>query len=142
MSRRRDDSMFASELQLEDYLAAHPELLNFVIVRQAPTTLRNGWLDVLGIDEHATLDNAELKYLSTCGSTMGQLLDYAHWMQPLTMNDIVDLAAQGEHPIDLPAVFEERFGKPLPKQLRPPYPALNKAARQLSRPACITQLVH
>lgn len=109
--------MFSSELQLQAYLVAHPELLNFVVVREGVTTLRNGWLDILGMNEEGTLENVELKLRSTCGNTMGQILDYAHWTQRLSMNDVVDLAEAGENSIDLRAVFEMRFGRPLPTQL-------------------------
>lgn len=110
-------SLFTSENELGDHILAHPKLLDSLVVRRYPAIERHGELDVLTMDGRGRLNNVELKYQKTCGSTMGQILDYARGVSRLTMENIVELAATGPAPIDLPADFEKRFGRPLPRKL-------------------------
>lgn len=132
VSRMTESFFFSNERILEDYLAAHSEHFGDLVVRRQPRTLMNGQPDILLMKRLAILDSVEIKVGSTCETTLGQVLDYAHWASQLTMEEVVDLAAEGRSPIDLPIVFEKRFGKPLPTELAGP-PSLTLVASTFDR---------
>ena len=67
-----------TELQLEDILTAHPELLETdlqLVGRQTPAA--GGWLDLLGVDRDGRLVIYELKRGALGRDAVTQVLDYA-----------------------------------------------------------------
>lgn len=81
-----------TELQLEDILTAHPELLETdlqLIGRQTPAA--GGWLDLLGVDRDGRLVIYELKRGALGRDAVTQVLDYASALTEM------DLDALAEH---------------------------------------------
>ena len=81
-----------TELQLEDILTAHPELLETglqLVGRQTPAA--GGWLDLLGVDRYGRLVIYELKRGALGRDAVTQVLDYASALTEM------DLDALAEH---------------------------------------------
>ena len=81
-----------TELQLEDILTAHPELLETdlqLVGRQTPAA--GGWLDLLGVDRDGRLVIYELKRGALGRDAVTQVLDYASALTEM------DLDALAEH---------------------------------------------
>ena len=81
-----------TELQLEDILTAHPELLETglqLVGRQTPAA--GGWLDLLGVDGDGRLVIYELKRGTLGRDVVTQVLDYASALAEM------DLDALAEH---------------------------------------------
>jgi hypothetical protein len=124
--------LYESERELEDHVAAHIDHLDGLIVRRQPRTPLNGQPDLLSVNSLPVLNCVEVKLDSTEKDTMGQVLDYMHWIARLTMDDAVEQAACGRIPVDLPVAFAEHFGRPLPAELAGP-PTLTLIASTFDR---------
>lgn len=109
----------ALERQLEDVLAARPEILGeplLVIGRQVATGT-GGVLDLVAVDADGALHIIELKRDRTPREVVAQVLDYGSWAERLTNEDVVAMYADHTDGGAFEAGFEERFGTPPPDEL-------------------------
>lgn len=84
-------SRLDTEIELEELLVAHPELLEdglTLVGRQAPTV--GGWLDLLGVDRDGRLVIFELKRGSLGRDAVTQVLDYASDLSSKSVESIVE----------------------------------------------------
>lgn len=84
-------SRLDTEIELEELLVAHPELLEdglTLVGRQAPTA--GGWLDLLGVDRDGRLVIFELKRGSLGRDAVTQVLDYASDLSAKSVESIVE----------------------------------------------------
>lgn len=115
-----------TELQLEDILTAHPELLETdlqLVGRQTPAA--GGWLDLLGVDRDGRLVIYELKRGALGRDAVTQVLDYASALTEMDLDALARhiSARSGEGGVqqisDFTGWYEDRFGSDL-QQLLPP----------------------
>lgn len=108
------------ESRLEDMLIADPSLsgLDILVVGRQVTTDFGGLIDVLGVDADARLHLLELKRDRTPRDVVAQTLDYASWVQQLTLDNVAAIYAE-RHEADFDQAFAERFGVPLPDVFNP-----------------------
>ena len=106
-----------TELQLEDILVAHPELLDGgieLVGRQTPAA--GGWLDLLAVDADGRLVIYELKRGMLGRDAVTQVLDYASALAEKEPGELAEHigARSGEGGVqqieDFAAWYEDRFG--------------------------------
>ena len=106
-----------TELQLEDTLVAHPELLEpgiELIGRQLPSA--GGWLDLLGVDRDGRLVVFELKRGTLGRDAITQVLDYTSALAEMDLDQLSEHIADrsgddGIQPIDdFADWYSEKFG--------------------------------
>ena len=114
-----------TELQLEDILTAHPELLENdlqLVGRQTPAG--GGWLDLLGVDRDGRLVIYELKRGALGRDVVTQVLDYASALAEMDIDALAEHIAarsgQGSVPqiSDFAQWYEDQFSDI--QQLMPP----------------------
>ena len=114
-----------TELQLEDILTAHPELLETdlqLVGRQTPAA--GGWLDLLGVDRDGRLVIYELKRGALGRDAVTQVLDYASALTEMDLDALAQhiSARSGEGGVpqisDFTEWYENRFSDL--QQLLPP----------------------
>ena len=109
-------SQLDTEIELEEMLVAHPELLETgltLVGRQTPTA--GGWLDLLGVDRDGRLVIFELKRGTIGRDAVAQVLDYASDISAMTVDALVEHVAihsgrGGVKPMsDFRGWYEENF---------------------------------
>lgn len=111
-------SQLDTEIELEEMLVAHPELLETgltLVGRQPPTA--GGWLDLLGVDRDGRLVIFELKRGTIGRDAVAQVLDYASDISAMAMDVetlVEHLEARSGHGgveriPDFVTWYEERF---------------------------------
>jgi hypothetical protein len=103
------------EQRLEDWLAADPGLtgLDILIVGRQIVTSNRGRIDLLAIDEDANTVVLELKRDKTPRDVVGQVLDYASWVNNLSFENL-DVICRGYLQKSISDAYRDRFGGPLP----------------------------
>ncbi|WP_226081027.1 PDDEXK family nuclease [Mycetocola spongiae] len=107
------------EAQLEGYIESDPSMLGetlLIIGRQVATAF-GGFIDLLAIDESATVHVIELKRDRTPRDVTAQALDYGSWVSTLGRADIDTIFAAYRPGVALEEAFEERFGGILPEEV-------------------------
>lgn len=86
-----------------------------VIGRQVKTD-HGKFIDLLLIDSLGSITIAELKKHRTSRDVVGQLLDYASWVNKLTFSKIKDIFENYKNLV-LETAFEDYFGQSLPEEI-------------------------
>jgi hypothetical protein len=103
---------------IEDWVAADPGLLGLdalIIGRQVPTS-HGKYIDLMALDRSGGVIIIELKKDRTAREIVAQVLDYASWVRGLTTSEIYGIAERFSDK-RLTALFQERFGAPIPERL-------------------------
>lgn len=113
-------SSLGKEEQLEDMVVADPSLtgLDVLVLGRQVLTDYGGIIDVLAIDSDAQLHVIELKRNKTPREVIAQTLDYASWVQTLTL-DGASAIYSSQHDGELADAFAERFHAPIPDVFNP-----------------------
>jgi hypothetical protein len=108
----------ANEDQLQQWIAANPRLigLDVLVLGREVSTDFGGRIDILAIDRDGDLIIIECKRDRTPRDIIAQILDYASWIASLSTRQVHEIAA-GKLGRPLEAVFQQRFGIPLPDAL-------------------------
>jgi hypothetical protein len=112
-------SALDSELLLEDALVADLSILSpqlMLIGRQIPTAYGK-FIDILAMDASGDLSIIELKRDRTDREIVGQVLDYASWVQGLSYEEIVSIYSDKNLGRKLEEGFADAFGTNLPEQI-------------------------
>ena len=112
-------SSLDSELMLEDALVADLSILSaqlMLIGRQIPTAYGK-FIDILAMDSSGDLSIIELKRSLTDRQIVGQLLDYASWVQALSYEEIASIYSDKNAGKKLEEGFAESFGTNLPEEI-------------------------
>jgi hypothetical protein len=112
-------SSLDSELRLEDALVADLSILSaqlMLIGRQIPTAYGK-FIDILAMDSSGDLSIIELKRSLTDRQIVGQLLDYASWVQALSHEEIASIYSDKNAGKKLEEGFAESFGTNLPEEI-------------------------
>jgi hypothetical protein len=119
------ESKLASEQELEEMIAAQPEIVSdewMVIGRQEETGF-GGRIDLLAIAPDSSLILIELKRGRTPREVVAQALDYATWVEALDAEAVMRIyarfKARSQEHGDLAEDFEARFGTPLDAEVFP-----------------------
>lgn len=107
------------ESQLEGYIESDPSVLGeplLVIGRQVPTA-HGGFVDLLALDETASLHVIELKRDKTPRDVAAQTLDYGSWAATLGRSHIDNIFATYRPGLALEEAFADRFGDTLPEEV-------------------------
>lgn len=107
------------ESQLETYIESDPTMLGetlLIIGRQIPTAF-GGFIDLLALDETASVHVIELKRDKTPRDVTAQALDYGSWVSTLSRSDIQGIFEQYQPGTALEAAFAERFNETLPEEV-------------------------
>lgn len=109
-------SGLGSEERLEDMVVSDPSLLgeDLLTVGRQVLTNHGGFIDVLGVDGDGHLHVLELKRNKTPRDVVAQALDYATWVQDLTLDD-VNTIYSAQHDNEFATAFAEHFGAPIPE---------------------------
>jgi hypothetical protein len=91
----------------KDIAIIDPDLM--IIGRQVPTSFGK-YIDLLAIDSEGRLAILELKRDRTPREVVAQSLDYASWVQELTLENIKKIFSQYETTMEFEVAFEEKFG--------------------------------
>jgi hypothetical protein len=100
------------ERVLEDWIEANPHLLlhgeTIAFIGRQPRTQHGKFLDLLGVDESGACVIVELKRGETPRDVVAQALEYAAWVDTLTLEQLDDMARKYalEHKIDASSVAE------------------------------------
>ena len=120
MTAAANERAFDAEWDLENYLVVHLSTLLstlgqdlLVIGRQVETAFGRR-IDLLAIDATGAIHIIEVKLGGTPAYTVGQLTDYLHWIQQLTREELIRVAAGRRRFVNLEVAFQEHFGHPLP----------------------------
>jgi hypothetical protein len=123
--QRLFESKLASEQELEEMIAAKPEIVSdewMVIGRQEETGF-GGRIDLLAIAPDSSLVLIELKRDRTPRDVVAQALDYATWVEALDAEAVLRIyarfKAKSQEHGDLAKDFEARFGTPLDAEVFP-----------------------
>jgi hypothetical protein len=107
------------ESQLESYIESDPSMLGellLIIGRQVPTA-HGGFVDLLALDEMASLHVIELKRDRTPRDVTAQTLDYGSWAATLGRSEIINIFATYRPGLALEEAFADRFGDTLPEEV-------------------------
>lgn len=109
-------SALGSEQRLEDMIVSDPSLLgeNLLTVGRQVFTDHGGYIDVLAVDSEGHLHVLELKRDRTPRDVVAQTLDYATWVQDLTLDDVSSIYA-AKFDDEFATAFAEHFGVPIPE---------------------------
>lgn len=113
-----DYERIESEQKLEETLVEDFSIISdslLVIGSQVKTTF-NKRIDILAIDELGNLSIVELKRDKTPREVVAQAIDYASWVQDLTLEDIHHIYEKC-FDRDLDSAFQEKFGYVLPEEV-------------------------
>lgn len=112
-------SAIGLEAQLEAYVESDPSMLGgtLLIVGRQVATAYGGVIDLLAMDETATIHVIELKRDKTPREVAAQTLDYGSWVSTLGRADIAGIFASYRPGVALEEAFEERFGGTLPDEV-------------------------
>lgn len=117
--RAVQQSQVELESDLESQIESRPEILGkaLLIIGRQVHTPHGGILDLLALDETATLHVIELKRSKTPRDVTAQILDYASWTSTLGREEIDAIFTAHRPDIALEKAFAERFGEPLPDEV-------------------------
>lgn len=87
-----------------------------MIGRQIPTAF-GGRIDILTMDIDGNLCVIELKRDKIPREVVAQVLDYASWIQSLTIEEIKDIFRQHNHDLEIEKGFFEQFNIELPEAI-------------------------
>lgn len=107
------------ESKLESYIESDPTMLGeplLIIGRQIPTSF-GGFIDLLALDETASVHAIELKRDRTPRDVTAQVLDYGSWTASLSRSDIQGIFERYQPGAALEEAFAERFGETLPEEV-------------------------
>ena len=108
-----------SERDLEDIIELNPSVLvgDLLIIGRQVRTSDGRKLDLLAIDLMGVIHIIELKLGMTKPEIVAQLTGYLYWVQQLSTEDIICVAARGPLYVNLPDAFQKHFCRPLPETL-------------------------
>jgi hypothetical protein len=103
------------EQRLEDWVVKDPSILgiNLLLIGRQVTTASRGRIDLLAIDEEASLVVLELKRDKTPREIVAQALDYASWVKGLSYEQIEEIAKNFTGK-PLPQAFRDHYGFSIP----------------------------
>ena len=107
------------ESKLEEALTKDISILSpglMLLGRQIPTAFGK-FIDMLAIDAEGNLSVIELKRNQTPRDVVGQLLDYASWVQDLSYDEISEIYGKHHSGKELEVAFADFFGTNPPAQL-------------------------
>lgn len=107
------------EAQLETYIESDPSILGeplLIIGRQIPTA-HGGFIDLLALDDSATVHVIELKRDKTPRDVTAQALDYGSWISTLGRSDIASIFENYQPGSVLEEAFAEAFNETLPEEV-------------------------
>jgi len=106
-----------TEMDLEDVIFKKIEIIdpNLLIVGRQVTTDFGGRIDILAMDVDGDLCVIELKKEKTPREVVAQVLDYASWIQNLTVERIKDIFRQNNPDLEIEQKFFEQFDTELPE---------------------------
>jgi len=107
------------EAQLETYIESDPSILGeplLIIGRQIPTA-HGGFIDLLALDDSATVHVIELKRDKTPRDVTAQALDYGSWVSTLSRSDIASIFENYKPGSALEEAFAEAFNETLPEDV-------------------------
>lgn len=107
------------EAQLETYIESDPSILGeplLIIGRQIPTA-HGGFIDLLALDDSATVHVIELKRDKTPRDVTAQALDYGSWVSTLSRSDIALVFENYKPGSVLEEAFAEAFNETLPEEV-------------------------
>ena len=107
------------EAQLETYIESDPSILGeplLIIGRQIPTA-HGGFIDLLALDDSATVHVIELKRDKTPRDVTAQVLDYGSWVSTLGRSEIASIFESYKPGSVLEEAFAEAFNETLPEEV-------------------------
>ena len=112
-------SAIESEIKLEDTLAADLSILSpqLMLIGRQVSTAQGKLIDILAMDPEGDLIVVELKRDRTPREVVAQVLDYASWVQDLSLDEIKGIYAEKNDGKELEEGFDEAFGTSLPDEL-------------------------
>lgn len=107
------------ESRLEDWLCSDISLIgsDLLVIGRQVRTVHGGFIDLLAVDPDGNLVVLELKRDKTPRDIVAQALDYASWVQDLSHEEIVLIAAEHLGEDNLEESFRRRFQNDLPEVL-------------------------
>ena len=101
-----------SEKQIEDMIAAQPEVLSsdWMLIGRQEKTPFGGIVDLLAVTPDGSLVLIEIKRGKTPREVVAQALDYASWVKRLGLAEISAIYSQYSNGVDLATAFKLRFG--------------------------------
>jgi hypothetical protein len=106
-----------SEMDIEDVLTEKIEIIDqnlIVIGRQVPTNT-GGRIDILALDIEGNITIIELKRDKTPRDVVAQVLDYASWIQTLTISEIKEIFRQNFPAKEIEQYFSEKLNIDFPE---------------------------
>lgn len=107
------------ESQLEGYIESDPSILGeplLIIGRQIPTA-HGGFIDLLALDDSASVHVIELKRDKTPRDVTAQALDYGSWISTLSRSEIASIFENYKPGSALEEAFAEAFNETLPEEV-------------------------
>ena len=107
------------ESQLETYIESDPAMLgeSLLIIGRQVTTAHGGIIDLLALDETASVHVIELKRDKTPRDVTAQALDYGSWVSGLGRGDIQSMFEAYKPGVALEEAFAECFNETLPEEV-------------------------
>ena len=104
------------EQRLEDWVVKDPGILGIdvLLIGRQVTTANRGRIDLLAIDDEASLVVLELKRDKTPREIVAQALDYASWAKDLSYEQI-EAIAKNFTGKPLPQAFSDHYGFSIPQ---------------------------
>lgn len=108
-----------SEKTLEEMIIKNPEILSerWMIIGQQVQTTHGGYIDLLGLNQDGQIIVIELKRDRTPREVVAQALDYASWVQSLSVTDVADIFSRFSGGQSLDEAYAERYGMELDEEL-------------------------
>lgn len=107
------------ESELENFIESAPDILGeklLIIGRQVPTA-HGGFIDLLALDESATVHVIELKRDKTPRDVTAQILDYGSWVSTLSREQIKAMFETYQPDLALEEAFATKFDDTLPEEV-------------------------
>lgn len=106
-----------AEMDIENIIAEKIEIIDpnlLVIGRQIPTN-SGGRIDILALDIEGNITIIELKRDRTPREVVAQVLDYASWVQSLTISDIKEIFRSNFQNKEIEQLFFEKLNADFPE---------------------------
>ena len=115
--REIDFSAPDTERYLEDIIINKIEIIdpNLIIIGRQVITNFDGRIDILALDMEGNIHIIELKKDKTPREVVAQVLDYASWIDTLTISDIKELFRKYNPNKDIEQNFSEKFDTEFPE---------------------------
>ena len=114
--RRLDSTPIETEQRLEEAIVHDPTLvgLELLVIGRQVATAYGGFIDVLAVDSDGRLHVIELKRNRTPRDVIAQTLDYASWVQGLSLDEVNEIYSAKHNGVSFDDAFAECFDQPLP----------------------------